>query len=91
LLERRVRRAIERVEDPLDSVVHTLAAAALLCLRNAGAEGDQRSTANELLAADALLTYACEAAAEEGIDALDRLTDELAVERFEALLGTTDA
>jgi hypothetical protein len=87
LLERRIRRAIERLDQPADSIVHTLADAALMCLRDAGRGGDQRSTANELLAADAMLTYACEAAAEEGIAALDRLTRELDIARFDALLG----
>jgi hypothetical protein len=40
----------------------------------------------DLLAADALLTYACEAAAELGDEALARLHEELSPARFAALL-----
>lgn len=45
----------------------------------------------ELLAADALLTYACEAAAELGDDALEGLQAQLAPDRFAALLDAPDA
>ncbi len=53
-----------------------LAGAALACLRAAVEGGRDRAAAWDLLAADALLTYACEAAAEAGPAAravLDRI------------------
>jgi hypothetical protein len=43
-----------------------LAAAALACLADALGHGDDRAAALHLLAADALLTVACEAAADAG-------------------------
>jgi hypothetical protein len=58
-------------------------------LREAARGGTQRSAANELLTADALLTYGCEAAAEEGVDALERFTREFDVAHFERLLRET--
>ena len=82
-LERRVRRAVERLRAPTDTVPHTLAAAALQCLRDAVRDGKQRSAANELLAADALLTFACESAAESGLVELDQFTREFDVDLFE--------
>ena len=50
-----------------------------------GGPGD-RGSAADLLSADALLTYACEAAAERGDEALDALLSELTPSRFAALL-----
>ncbi|MGH7471818.1 MAG: hypothetical protein ACRENP_28035, partial [Longimicrobiales bacterium] len=84
-LERRVRRAIERLTAPATTVPDVLVAAAFQCMRDAARSGVQRSAANELLAADALLTYACEAAAEQGVDRLEQLTGDLDVNRFEEL------
>jgi len=57
-------------------VPEALAGAALACLRAAVEGGRDRAAAWDLLAADALLTYACEAAAEAGPAAqaiLDRI------------------
>jgi hypothetical protein len=68
-----------------------LARAALDALARVIRSTPDRSAALELLAADALLTYACEAAAEAGPDALDRLLDDLTLSRFEALLQEAGA
>jgi hypothetical protein len=87
-LERRVRRALERLPAAGPSIPDTLAEAAFQCLRDAARGGAQRSAAHELLAADALLTYACEAAAEEGTEVLLRLTQTLEFARFEELART---
>jgi hypothetical protein len=84
-LEQRIRRAVERLRTAESSVMATLAAAAFQCLQDAARSGAQRSAAHELLAADALLTYACEAAAEQGVDTLAQLTSSLDFERFEEL------
>lgn len=53
------------------SVHHDLADAALNCLLAAARCGDDRAAALHLLAADALITAACEAAAEAGPAALE--------------------
>jgi hypothetical protein len=53
-----------------DSVAVQLAGAGLRALQRAVALGDTRPAAFELLTADALLTYAIERAAEEGMDEL---------------------
>ena len=52
-----------------------LAAAAIDELRRVLASDGGRDVAIDLLAADALLTHACEAAAEAGPEALERLLD----------------
>lgn len=67
------------------SVADRLAAAGLAALARS-IRGTERSTATDLLVADALLTYACEAAAEVGQAELDRLTAALDFERFATLL-----
>ena len=67
-------------------VLRLVAEAALATLREVvGGEGG-RGSAADLLAADALLTYACEAAAEEGPAALEALTVALGPGHFEGLL-----
>jgi hypothetical protein len=63
-----------------------LADAALACLRAAFDECDSRGAALHLLAADALVTGACEAAAEAGPEALERLCESLSPARLEPLL-----
>ncbi len=68
------------------AVPDQLARAGLSALARVIRSRPDRSAAIELLAADALLTYACEAAAEAGPDALDRLLRALALPRFESLL-----
>ena len=71
---------------PSDSLPDRLAAAALAGLDAVVRQPSRRGTATTLLAADALLTYACEAAAEAGLDELQRLTAELDFDRFSQLL-----
>lgn len=68
-----------------------LAHAALETLSNVASAPSDRSTAAELLAADALLTYACEAAAEAGADRLENLVSSLDRARFASLLPATSS
>ena len=72
--------------DPGDPLPWRLAAGALRALQAVVARPSERDTALTLLAADALLTYACEAAAESSPEALARLTTELSVRRFSDLI-----
>jgi hypothetical protein len=85
-----LRRAIDSVVaegDPEDGSIHDrLATVALNELHRMAGEPSRRSEAGRLLAVDALLTYACEAAAEAGPEALAELTDRLGWARFEELL-----
>lgn len=67
-------------------VADRLADAGLAALSRVSGAMPERSTAADLLAADALLTYACEAAAEAGAERLDRLIERLDHARFAALL-----
>lgn len=60
--------------------------AALLCLRDALARGSHREAALPLLAADALLTYGCEAAAEAGPSAVDRFAEQYGAARLAELM-----
>ena len=69
-----------------DSVPASLADAARVCLRDAMAAGDDRSAALHLLAADALITYACEAAADTRAAAFDAVARAAAPERLSLLL-----
>lgn len=83
-LRDRMRNAVQDVDDAAAETPKRLALAAIACLRAALAAGDDRAAALDLLAADALLTHASEAAVEAGsieqfahmfdADALDRLT-----------------
>lgn len=84
-LKRRVVRAVEWTDCEAPTIAEVLATAGLDSLQRAVREGEKRSAANDLLAADALITYACEAAAEEGADALSTLLDGLEIARFDAL------
>ena len=79
-------RVVERLRCPGDTIAHTLAAAAMESLREAACAGDDRRAANDLLAADALLTYAIEAATEMGTDQLEGLLGELDIARFETMM-----
>lgn len=105
-LARRVRGAPGSLRDEMESAAGRasdarpdagLAAAGLERLRDVAAGGGDRHSAVALLAADALLTAAFEAAAEEGgaaegVDAVEALAASLDVRRFEALLaGLRDA
>ena len=68
---------------PSESVAQSLADAAFSCLR---AAVGSTTSALDLLAADALLTHACAAAAEQGDAALERFTALLDANRFQQLL-----
>lgn len=71
---------------PQRTVQDELAEAALWCLQRS-LEGEQRSEkAMQLLAADALLTHACEAAAETGSQEIALFTATWNANRFESLL-----
>lgn len=87
------RGALDQHARGADTTADRLAEAGLAALRRsidpAVAADSDRPRATELLAADALLTYACEAAAEGGSEALDRLTGALDFRRFQALLDPT--
>lgn len=92
-LRRALDAVLERATPDAGSTADRLAAAGLAALRRSiddevAAESD-RQRATDLLAADALLTYACEAAAEEGPEALTRLTGSLDFRRFASLLEPT--
>jgi hypothetical protein len=63
-----------------------LADAALSCLQAALQEPDGPDAALHLLSADALLTHACAAAAEQGDGELARFTAALDANRFQQLL-----
>lgn len=84
-----VRTEIDRLmadTDPAEALHDRFAAAALWGLEAVLAGPSDRRSAIPLLAADALLTYACEAAAKEGLGALDALTASLDLDRFSHLL-----
>jgi hypothetical protein len=73
-----------------DTVPAALADAARACLRDALAAGDERAAALHLLAADALITYACEAAADEGGERLDDLVNAASPGRLAELVDAQD-
>jgi hypothetical protein len=68
-----------------------LAEAARICLLRALQHGDERAAALPLLAADALVTYACDAASAEGDDALQELASSLDPERLAHYLPPSSA
>ena len=68
------------------AVATQLAGAARVCMTRALLTHDAFETALELLAADALLTHACEAAAETGSEALAEFAAAWSPEYFEQLL-----
>jgi hypothetical protein len=87
-LQARMEAAVLEAGAPVGSRVHAeLAAAAITCLQAAIRIGDDRSAAIHLLAADALITAACEAAADEGLDGLDELRATCAPARLDALVA----
>jgi hypothetical protein len=63
-----------------------LGEAALVCLRAALRRADDRAAALDLLAADALLTYGCEAAAEQEDGAVTRFAESYGPARLARLL-----
>jgi len=81
----RLRRALQRHGDPQADLTHILADTGIALLQNALRVGSDRSAAFDLLGADALLTYAFEAAAEQGVDAVIALAQEYGLERFEPI------
>ncbi|MGH7448341.1 MAG: hypothetical protein ACRELT_12315 [Longimicrobiales bacterium] len=85
VLEARMESAIDDVFDH-DASADALADAARSCLRDALAAGDDRAAALHLLAADALITYACEAAADDGPEALAALAEAWSAERLAYLV-----
>ncbi len=75
------------VETDASRALHDrFAAAALIALQGVVDGPSDRASAMTLLAADALLTYACEAAAEVGPEALESLTVSLDFDRFSELM-----
>jgi hypothetical protein len=86
-LERRLVRALERTESTGANTAEVLADAALESLASAARAGAERTAANDLLTADALLTYAIESATEESVAALDALLNRLQLNRFDELLA----
>jgi hypothetical protein len=70
-----------------DDSPNALRTAALACLEEALRLGDTRTAAFPLLTADALLTHACEAAAESGAETLDVFCAALDLRRFAKLIG----
>lgn len=87
-LQRHVRTAIAATRET--ELVDALVDASTACLDSALRLGPDRAAATELLAADALLTWACEAAA-ESVDAraLDAFLDEVAG-RLQTLLEESE-
>ena len=83
-LQARMEQAAAGAE--ADSLVTELTDAALECLRVALQTCDDRAAALDLLAADALVTQACAAAAEAGDAALAALADRLSPARLQALM-----
>lgn len=70
--------ALERAVEPVAGVTPVAAAlaeAGVRALRDAIALGDDRAAAYALLTADALLTYAVEAAVEQGMDSVDAVLE----------------
>ncbi len=93
-LRRAVRDVVSRAEaagamDPDGALPDRLAECALHALDVVVRSDADRAMAAELLAADALLTYACEAAAEAGPAELERITARFGDARIGALLERT--
>jgi hypothetical protein len=90
-LQARMEQALRDVAADQPDVADLFAAAALSCLQDALAQCEERDAALHLLAADALMTAACEAAAADA-DAAERLPALCAaydVQRVAALAGLT--
>jgi hypothetical protein len=84
-LRARMLTALGTVSDSVP-LHERLALAACDCLTRALRDSVSRDSALELLAADALLTHACEAAAELGSDTLTAFAAAWGAPRFEQLL-----
>jgi hypothetical protein len=85
-LARRIEAALHDLDGAGDDVPRALGDAAFACLHASLAAGPSRAAALDLLAADALLTYAWEAAADGGAESLERFAAQCAPARFQALL-----
>lgn len=85
-LRERMLAALDDAANAEAATHDVLALAAAACMQHAMTEQPRRDCALDLLAADALLTHACEAAAEQGGDALAAFTASWNAERFEQLL-----
>lgn len=83
-LEQRMTAAVQAV-GPQQTVQDQLAEAALYCLRRSLEEERRGEKAMQLLAADALLTHACEAAAEKSSEALASFAAKWNATRFESV------
>lgn len=89
-LMQRMNAALDEVQQtPGADVPDALAAAAMSCLRDALQRCDHRDAALHLLAADALMTAACQAAAETSADRLRTLTAAYDVARLAAHAANT--
>ena len=86
-LREKMLTAVAEVDEA--TVYDALASAAAKCMKRALADPSDRARAFDLLAADALLTHACEAAAESGADTLREFTSKWNPDRFETLLPRT--
>jgi hypothetical protein len=84
-LARRMQAALAEIDVGGD-VVRSLGDAAFVCLEASLAAGPGRAAALDLLAADALLTYAWEAAADGGVPGLERFAADCGPARFQALV-----
>lgn len=80
-----LRARMAEALQPAQTRAGALAEGALACLKAALDRGGERAAALDLLAADALLTYAMEAAAEAGAEALAEMTDAYGPARLAAL------
>ncbi|HEX9108505.1 MAG TPA: hypothetical protein VF832_14775 [Longimicrobiales bacterium] len=69
-----------------ETVPGALAEGALSCLKAASEHPKERASALDLLAADALLTYALEAAAELGAETLKRMAGSYGPDTLASLL-----
>jgi hypothetical protein len=87
LLER--MRAALKANEPLPRDLSAqLGDAAVTCLQAALEDPERRASALDLLAADALLTYGCEAATLEGPEAVERFASAYGARKLgDALLG----
>jgi hypothetical protein len=85
-LGQRMEAALSTTDVAHGDVVRALGDAAFDCLASSLAIGPGRAAALDLLAADALLTYAWEAAADGGAQGLERFAAACAPARFQALL-----
>ncbi|MGQ0561329.1 MAG: hypothetical protein ACT443_05590 [Gemmatimonadota bacterium] len=86
----RQRMLAALAEVPPELATHDrLAEAAFACLQRATRGSGRREDALQLLTADALLTHACEAAAEAGSETLAAFANALSAQRFEQLLHSS--